>query len=116
VILETKPKERKSITKIYPDGRTLTLLVIDDKLVEKSLTFCWDWNYELIREEKERGKTVSFKFWKKGELEVGLSYFLALSFLAKCSFSVSLKSRPLTLLPTVGVMNCYTTLPFRWST
>jgi hypothetical protein len=75
VILKTNPNERKSITKRYPDGRTLTLLVIDDRLVEKSLAFCWDWDYELIREEKERGKSVSFKFWKKGELEVGLSYF-----------------------------------------
>jgi hypothetical protein len=75
VILKTNPNERKSITKRYPDGRTLTLLVIDDRLVEKSLTFHWEWDYELIREEKERGKSVSFKFWKKGELELGLSYF-----------------------------------------
>jgi hypothetical protein len=49
--------------------------LIDDKLVEKSLTFCWDWDYELIREETEKGKSVSFKFWKKGGLEAGLSYF-----------------------------------------
>jgi hypothetical protein len=28
-VLETEPKVKKSITKKYPDGRTLSLLVVD---------------------------------------------------------------------------------------
>jgi hypothetical protein len=49
----------------------LSLLVVDDKLVNKSLTFCWDWDYNLL--EKEKGKSVSFKYWAKGGLEVSLT-------------------------------------------
>jgi hypothetical protein len=74
VILSKNPV-KKAITKRYPDGRTLTLVVEDDKLVEKMMTFRWDWDYEKVREEKEKGATVSFKYWVKGGLDVGLSYF-----------------------------------------
>jgi hypothetical protein len=75
VVLETNPSVKKSVTKRYPDGRTLSLLVVDDKVVEKSLTFRWEWDYDLIEKEKELGKGVTFKFWANGGLEVSLTYF-----------------------------------------
>jgi hypothetical protein len=71
----TDPNVKQSLTKRYPDGRTLTLLVVDDKLVEKSLTFRWDWDYDLIEKDKEKGKGASFNYWAKGGLEVSLTYF-----------------------------------------
>jgi hypothetical protein len=58
VVLKTKRNVKKLVTKRYPDGLTLSLLVLNDKLVEKSLTFCWDWECKLIREEKEKRKSV----------------------------------------------------------
>jgi hypothetical protein len=44
-------------------------------LIEKSLTYCWSWNYERIREEKDKGADIRFKYWEKGGLDVGLTYF-----------------------------------------
>jgi hypothetical protein len=75
VVLETDPNVLKSLTKRYTDGRTLSLLVVDNKLVEKSLTFHWDWDYGLIEKENKKGTGVSFKYWAKGGLEVSLTYF-----------------------------------------
>jgi hypothetical protein len=75
VVILSKSPVKKAITKRYPDGRTLTLVVNDDKLVEKMMTFRWGWDYKTVREEKEKGATVSFKYWVKGGLDVGLSYF-----------------------------------------
>jgi hypothetical protein len=54
---------------------SLCLLFVDKLLVEKSLTFVWEWDYEVVREEKKNGADVSFKYWEKGGLEVGLTYF-----------------------------------------
>jgi hypothetical protein len=70
-----KDPVKKAITKRYPDGRTLTLVVDDDQLVEKMMTYHWEWDYDKVREEKDKGESVSFKYWVKGPLEVGLSYF-----------------------------------------
>jgi hypothetical protein len=53
----------------------LTLVVDDDQLVEKMMTYRWEWDYEKVREEKDKGESVSFKYWVKGPLDVGLSYF-----------------------------------------
>jgi hypothetical protein len=75
IVILSKFPVKKAITKRYPDGHTLTLVVHDDKLVEKMMTFRWDWDYETVREEKEKRVTVSFKYWVKGGLDVGLSYF-----------------------------------------
>jgi hypothetical protein len=76
VVILSKFPVKKAITKRYPNGRMLTLVVHDDKLVEKMMTFRWDWDYEMVREEKEEGATGSFtKYWVKGGLDVGLSYF-----------------------------------------
>jgi hypothetical protein len=53
----------------------LSLLVEDNELVEKSLTFSWPWGYDLIEEENKKGKSISFKYWEKGGLEVGMPFF-----------------------------------------
>jgi hypothetical protein len=61
---------------MLPDGRTLSLLVIEEKLIEKSLTYRWSWNYDRIREEKDIGANSRFKYWEKGGgLDVGHTYF-----------------------------------------
>jgi hypothetical protein len=87
VILETHPVVTKSITKKYPDGRTLSLLVVDDQLVEKSLTFPCEWNFEEIKKERAKGAEVKFQYWEKGGLEASLTYFG--SFLVgKCSLLI----------------------------
>jgi hypothetical protein len=70
-----KDPVKKAITKRYPDGRTLTLVVDDDQLVEKMMTYRWEWDYDKVREEKNKGESVTFKYWVKGPLDVGLSYF-----------------------------------------
>jgi hypothetical protein len=75
IVILSKEPVKKAITKRYPDGRTLTLVVDDDKLVEKMMTYRWGWDFDLVRDEKEKGETVSFKYWVKGALDVGLSYF-----------------------------------------
>jgi hypothetical protein len=74
-VLETEPNVKKSIVKQYPDGRTLSLLVVDEKLVEKSLTFRWDWDLNLVSEEEKKRKSINFKCWANGGLEVQLTYF-----------------------------------------
>jgi hypothetical protein len=53
----------------------VSLLIEDDQLLEKSLIFSWPWDYDLIEKENENGKSISFKYWEKGGLEVGLTYF-----------------------------------------
>jgi hypothetical protein len=63
-VLETEPKVKKSIVKQYPDGRTLSLLVVE-KLVEKSLTFRWDWDLNQVSRGK-KGKSINFKCWANG--------------------------------------------------
>jgi hypothetical protein len=51
-----KDPVKKAITKRYPDGRTLTLVVDDDQLVEKMMTYRWEWDYDKVREEKKQGR------------------------------------------------------------
>jgi hypothetical protein len=46
------------VTTRYPDGQTLSLLVVDDKFVEKSMTFGLEWDFEEIKEQKEKGAEV----------------------------------------------------------
>jgi hypothetical protein len=75
VALLSKCPVKKAITKRYKDGRTLTLVVDDDELIEKMMTFRWEWDYEKVREELVKGETVNFKHWKKGGLDVGLTFF-----------------------------------------
>jgi hypothetical protein len=41
VVLETSPKVKKCNTKRYPDGRTLSLLLVDEVIIKKSVAFSW---------------------------------------------------------------------------
>jgi hypothetical protein len=75
VVLSSQPTVKKTITKRYPAGRVLSLLVDDDKLLEKTMTFNVDWDYDLLEEEKEKGNSISFKYWQKAGLEISLTYF-----------------------------------------
>jgi hypothetical protein len=52
VVILSKFPVKEVITKRYPNGRTLTLVVHDDKLLEKMMTSHCDWDYEKVREEK----------------------------------------------------------------
>jgi hypothetical protein len=60
VVLQTEPTEKKWLTKRYLDGRVLTLLVDDDRLLEKSLTFDVRWGYNHIEKERKEGRSISF--------------------------------------------------------
>jgi hypothetical protein len=64
-LLETTPVVKKVVTKRYPDGRTLYLLVIDDKLVEKSMTFGWEWTLKKLRNRKKKGQRLASNIGKK---------------------------------------------------
>jgi hypothetical protein len=65
---------KKSIVKQYPDGRTLSLLVVDEILVERVLHFVGIGTSTWFPEEK-KGKSINFKCWANGGLEVQLTYF-----------------------------------------
>jgi hypothetical protein len=67
IVLETEPKVKKSIEK-YPDGRTLAPRRRRE-VGRKSLTFRWDWDLTWFQEEK-KGKSINFKCWANGGLEV----------------------------------------------
>jgi hypothetical protein len=75
VVLEDSPQVKKVVTKRYPDGRTLSLFLVDEKIVEKSLTYRSDFNLVAMKAEREKGGLVTFKYWQKGGLEVSLTYF-----------------------------------------
>jgi hypothetical protein len=68
---------RKSVIKRYPDGRSLTMLVVDDKIIEKHLTYKMKWDLEVMKQEQDKGADgVSFKYWEnKGGLAVLNSFF-----------------------------------------
>jgi hypothetical protein len=52
------------------------LKLVDDKIIEKSLTFPWALDFDTVRDEKNRGTEVSMKYCEKDDgLEVGLTYF-----------------------------------------
>jgi hypothetical protein len=50
-LLETSPRMVKAITKKYDDGRILSLHVVDDVVIEKSLTYALTWDYTLLKKE-----------------------------------------------------------------
>jgi hypothetical protein len=74
-VLETDPNVIKCVTKRYTDGRTLTMVLLDEKIVEKSLTYRHDFDLGKLNLEKKKGASISFKYWVKGGLEVSLTYF-----------------------------------------
>jgi hypothetical protein len=53
VVLETEPKVKKSSPKVSWRSDAVAL-VVDEKLVEKSLTFRWDWDPTWSQRRKER--------------------------------------------------------------
>jgi hypothetical protein len=66
VILENNPKVKKSVTKWYHDGHTLSLLIVDEKLQEKSLTYRWEWDYDLLlRQQKEKKRLLASSIGSK---------------------------------------------------
>jgi hypothetical protein len=75
ILLSRNPTVKKTITKRYPDGRVLSLLVEDEKLLEKSMTYKVNWDYDELEKEKHKGNSISFNFWEKAGLEVSLTYF-----------------------------------------
>jgi hypothetical protein len=67
---------KKFVTKRYPDGRTLSIVVVDDDIVEKHMTYKIKWNLDAMEKEQEKGATgVSFKYWEKRGLAVVKSYY-----------------------------------------
>jgi hypothetical protein len=74
-VLELTPQCVKSISKNYEDGRILSLQVVDEILVEKSMTYTWAWDYDVLERERKGGATVGFKFYEKNGLEVGMTYY-----------------------------------------
>ena len=78
VVEECLDAERtsKCLTKRYADGRGLTILVVDDVIIEKSLTYYVEWDLEKMTKEKENGvESVRYRYYEKGGFEVGLTYF-----------------------------------------
>jgi hypothetical protein len=41
----------------------------------KSLSYKWDRDIDVLQKEREKGGTLSFKYWEKGALKVSLTYF-----------------------------------------
>ena len=61
----------KLITKKYSDGRTLTMSLVNDIIVEKHMTFNKPWDLDAMMREKEKGVDgVSFQYWEKRGLAV----------------------------------------------
>jgi hypothetical protein len=75
VVLSSTPTVKITITKRYPDGRVLSLLVEENKLLEKMMRFNIDWDYDMLEEEKEKGKSIRLRSWRKAGLEISLTNF-----------------------------------------
>ena len=69
-------EDRKCVTKRYPDGRSLSMLVIDDEIIEKHMTYKMLWDLGEMRKVQEKGEgEVSFKYWEKRGLSVLKSFY-----------------------------------------
>jgi hypothetical protein len=75
VVLAHYPQVVKAVTKCYDDGRELNLTLVDEKIVEKIMSFKLKYDYVAIRKEKDKGAVVHFQHWEKNGLEVGLTFF-----------------------------------------
>ena len=75
VVLEWEPTLKKAITKRYQDGRILSLLVENDVLTQKSMTFKWPWDIERLKEEVSGGGEIKFQYWNGGGIDVALTWF-----------------------------------------
>jgi len=69
-------KNRKRVTKKYPDGRSLSMLVVNNEIVEKHMTYKMQWDLVEMRKVYEKGEgAVSFKYWEKRGLSVLKSFY-----------------------------------------
>ena len=69
-------KNRKSVTKKYKDGRSLSMLVVNDEILEKHMTYKMQWDLVEMRKVFEKGEgAVSFKYWEKRGLSVLKSFY-----------------------------------------
>jgi hypothetical protein len=75
VVLERHPNVVKAVTKRYDDGRELNFTLVDDKIVQKILTYKTRFDWAEVKRQKEKGKVVNFQYWEKNGLEVGLTFF-----------------------------------------
>jgi hypothetical protein len=64
------------VTKRYEDERILQMHVVDGVIVEKSMTFKWDWDMPIIKQQKENGADkMNYRHYAKAGFEVDLTYF-----------------------------------------
>jgi hypothetical protein len=76
VTIVDENETEKCVTKRYPDGRTLTMVVVDGVVVEKHMSYKILWDLDAMRKEEAKGvNSVSFKYWEKGGLSVNNSYY-----------------------------------------
>ena len=76
VVVVDENDNEKSVTKSYPDGRSLTILLVDGVIVEKHMTYPVPWDHEAMKKEEGKGADgVTFKYWEKGGLAVGKSFY-----------------------------------------
>jgi hypothetical protein len=90
-VVESHPEVVKSVTKRCVDGRTLFLHVVDDVIKEKHLNYSWPWDYDALKQEKEKGGKVSFKCFERHGLEIGLTYYG--TYLVTKTFTLTAKCR-----------------------
>jgi hypothetical protein len=74
-VLERKPKDVKTIYKVYGDGRILQMRVVDDDISEKRMTYHLPKDGKALKVEKEKGATISFKWHSKNGMESVFTYF-----------------------------------------
>ena len=68
--------DKQCVTKKYPDGRSLTMSLVNGEIVEKHMTYKVLWDLEAIKKERDDGADgVSFKHWDLRGLAVLKSYY-----------------------------------------
>jgi hypothetical protein len=60
-VLDFHPEVKKAVTKSYEDGRKLNFTVVDDKIVQRMMTYKYLFDYEALKKEKEESIEVSFQ-------------------------------------------------------
>jgi hypothetical protein len=63
------------VQKAFPDGRRLTLYVVDDKVTGKMLVTNPAWDMEQIQLQKQIGAEVRMRYGKCNGMNVGITYF-----------------------------------------
>jgi hypothetical protein len=85
VVLETEPVVKNLVAIRYTDGLTISLLLVDKKLVENSMTFALEWDYEVVKEEKKKGAGVRFENIGRKAVWKQVFHILELALSEKCS-------------------------------